>query len=120
MTRLFDDNLTKDETLTPWERWVKRHPQLHRERNRKDYLKRFYDMTPEDYDKIFFEQKGRCGICNKHQTELSQSLGVDHSHITGKIRGLLCKPCNSILGYSRDDQSILQQMIVYLRKHSGD
>ena len=51
------------------------------------------------YDRLFFEQKGCCAVCGKHQSELKKALGVDHNHVTGQIRGLLCSACNFLIGH---------------------
>lgn len=71
---------------------------------RKEIAKRF-DITLGEYDQMFEGQKGMCGICN--QSEVGYRLCVDHDHRTGKIRGLLCRSCNVLLGYlermERDD-----------------
>jgi len=70
----------------------------------------------DDYNSFFAEQKGLCGICGVHQNKLKQALGVDHCHTTGNVRGLLCKRCNLMLGEAKDDQSILQRGILYLKQ----
>ena len=57
-----------------------------------------YGITLDDYNRMFAEQKGCCKICNIHASELKAPLQVDHSHITGVVRGLLCGLCNSRLG----------------------
>jgi hypothetical protein len=59
-----------------------------------------YGITLNDYNRMFAEQKGCCKICNIHASELKVPLQVDHSHITGVVRGLLCGLCNSRLGES--------------------
>ena len=46
---------------------------------------------------MFEGQEGRCWICSAHASELKHPLQVDHSHITGIVRGLLCNRCNSRL-----------------------
>ena len=43
-------------------------------------------------------QDGLCKICGNPE-ELDRRLAVDHSHETGKVRGLLCFKCNVILGH---------------------
>lgn len=63
-----------------------------------------YGMTLEDYDKMFVAQNGQCAICQKHQSELKHTLVVDHNHKTGKIRGLLCNRCNTLLGHIEHDR----------------
>ena len=66
--------------------------------DRKTNLYRKYKMSPRQYEKLFEKQKGCCAICGRHQSEFNYPLCVDHNHITGKVRGLLCKKCNINLG----------------------
>jgi hypothetical protein len=83
----------------------------------KEYaLKYSYGITLEEYNQMFTAQKGCCKICNTHQTQLKRKLFVDHCHTTGKVRGLLCQPCNTLLGQAKDDLTILQQAIKYLEE----
>lgn len=49
------------------------------------------------YRTMWDEQKGRCKICGRHESELIKRLSMDHDHKTGKARGLLCDRCNRIL-----------------------
>lgn len=76
-----------------------------------------YGIRESDYNEMFVEQNGCCLGCGKHQSELSHPLHVDHDHKSGKIRGLLCKLCNSAIGNAKDDVSILQRLIDYLNKN---
>lgn len=41
---------------------------------------------------------------------------VDHDHVTGTIRGLLCSKCNTLLGMAKDNIAILENAIKYLKK----
>jgi hypothetical protein len=75
-----------------------------------------YGITPEQYNEIFNRQKGKCAICGKPQTELKKRLHIDHNHITGEIRGLLCFNCNLILGMSNDNSEQLRNAADYLDK----
>lgn len=47
----------------------------------------------------FRVQKECCAICGKHQSKLDNLLCIDHDHKTNKDRGLLCRGCNTRLGY---------------------
>jgi len=47
-----------------------------------------------DYNRYFQIQGGCCKMCNKHQSDLKASLGVDHNHVTKAVRSLLCHTCN--------------------------
>lgn len=75
-----------------------------------------FNITLEDYNKMFQEQDGKCAICNKHQTEFDKSLAVDHCHETGKVRGLLCRECNTGLGKFKDSTNLLEKAKNYLIK----
>lgn len=86
------------------------------EKARRQHIKLYYGITNEEYLKIFNDQNGECAICGKHQNEIKKRLFVDHDHKTGKLRGLLCRQCNSILGYSYDNINILLKTIEYLNK----
>jgi len=43
---------------------------------------------------------------------------VDHCHITGQVRGLLCSECNLMLGKAKDNITTLQNAIDYLSEYS--
>lgn len=75
-----------------------------------------YGITEIDYDKMFIQQKGRCAICcsDKSKRTNSKHLCIDHSHKTGKIRGLLCHDCNVILAKLNDDVDMCKKIISYL------
>jgi hypothetical protein len=73
-----------------------------------------YGISPDDYNQMFANQKGTCLICETHQNDLEQKLCVDHCHSTSKVRGLICKKCNLLLGHAKDNIVILQSAINYL------
>ena len=70
--------------------------------NRKRSLKRLYNITIEDYDLMLRDQEYGCAICGTDKPGGMGRFHVDHDHKTGRVRGLLCHRCNSILGYSGD------------------
>lgn len=76
-------------------------------------LKR-YGLTAEDYWALYEAQGGVCYICQR-ATGKVRRLAVDHDHATGYVRGLLCKPCNSMLAHLRDDPIAFQRSARYLR-----
>ena len=94
----------------------------YREENKdkaKEYkLLKTYNITLNDYNKMFKKQEGKCGICKKHQNKLNRRLYVDHDHSTGKVRELLCTSCNFKLGILETvDRDIFD---VYSKKHKGE
>ena len=73
-------------------------------------------MTVEEYDSRLFDQNNKCAICKIDQSSLKKPLYVDHCHLTKNIRGLLCHNCNVSLGLLKDDLSIIESMLTYLKK----
>jgi hypothetical protein len=72
-----------------------------------------YGITKEDFDKLFKTQEGKCPICI---TELKEEIHIDHDHLTGQVRGILCGKCNKGLGQFNDDIESLTNAIKYLKK----
>ena len=62
-------------------------------------LLKLYGITKEEYEKMLEEHLNKCAICGKEAKDCAKGLCVDHDHVTGKIRGLLCMRCNSSLGW---------------------
>jgi hypothetical protein len=84
---------------------------------RKNKLKSQYNISVEEYSAMYNSQEGKCPICNRHQDELKVAMCVDHDHITGNVRGLLCTKCNLRLGTFNDKIEDLKAAIVYLEKY---
>ena len=75
-----------------------------------------FGLKPGDWDAMYNHQGGQCAICGdpdmkSHQGELPC---VDHCHDTGQVRGLLCGPCNTLLGMAKDKVETLRAAISYL------
>lgn len=83
----------------------------------KDWERKFGYSRPDNYNELFIAQEGKCAICGKHQSEMKKALSLDHNHITGRTRGLLCSNCNWGLGNFKSDYGIelLQKAIEYSR-----
>lgn len=88
-------------------------PDEYRRRNRQSQLRR-YGLTQADYDRMFSEQSGCCAICGS--ADPGRYWAIDHSHLTGKVRGILCWHCNVALGHFRDDVSALVSAADYLMR----
>ncbi len=72
-----------------------------------------FDMTAEQYWNLHNKQNGLCAICGKPQC-VGTKLDVDHDHVTGKVRGLLCRHCNAGIGMLKDSVGLLLQALRYL------
>lgn len=88
-------------------------------RGRKNTLKKVYGLTPEDFDRMAANQNGLCAICGGPPEKSKNKLDIDHDHITGKVRGLLCGSCNKGLGMFKDDDDLVFLAAQYLRKNKG-
>jgi hypothetical protein len=99
------------------ERWRQRNPDYGRFRG----LYRRYGITRQDYEAMLQAQDGRCAICGSDDPRGTirnggeKSFSVDHCHETGKIRGLLCAPCNVAIGQLQHSEEILLSAIRYLK-----
>lgn len=98
-----------------------RNPEAFKVKYRMSNLKRKLGLTIERYDEMWAEQEGRCAVCGTDEPKVRPGYAtfcVDHSHVTGKVRGLLCNACNRGLGLLRDSEPILLNAAAYLRKHN--
>jgi hypothetical protein len=78
-------------------------------------MKSKYGITLEDYNQMYDLQSGVCKICGQAETN-GKRIAIDHNHITGKVRGLLCNHCNIGLGKFFDNPQLLQSAINYLNE----
>ena len=83
--------------------------------DRRSYLKRTAGISLEEYAVMLESQDGRCCICDALPTP-GISLHVDHDHLTGRRRRLLCFRCNNALGDFNDDPSLLRTAAAYLEE----
>ncbi len=93
-----------------------------REFYRNQRFVRQFGISLDEYNELLRKQNNVCSICqckeiriDKRTNRISE-LAVDHDHKTGRIRGLLCYKCNSVLGYANDDIQILKSATNYLLK----
>lgn len=83
-------------------------------------LKNLYGLTIEQYEAMSVAQGHVCAICRRPETITDprtgtvKRLAVDHDHATGRIRGLLCLPCNQGVGHFHDDPTRLLAAAAYL------
>lgn len=83
------------------------------------YLERTYGITLLDYELMYHKQDGLCAICHTEGFKMAEhhnvSLVVDHDHVSGQVRGLLCHNCNRALGLLKDSKYRLCEAINYLQ-----
>lgn len=98
--------------------WAKRHRMEINARNRKlqpRHRLRKRGISSVEYAQLLVSQEGCCAICRVPFTQgRYKTPNIDHDHVTGEIRGLLCNRCNQTLGMTRDSTILLQSAICYL------
>jgi hypothetical protein len=99
---------------------VKNRHKENPERTRNNDLKRLYGITLDEHTQMYEGQNGVCAICEKSGDGKWKKLCVDHDHKTGKVRQLLCRNCNMILGQVDDSINHLEKLTAYLKKHKND
>ena len=75
-----------------------------------------YGITTEQYETMLRDQHGACAICERVPDEI---LRVDHDHVTGRVRALLCRKCNTGIGFLGDSVPTLTKALMYLRLHDA-
>lgn len=86
------------------------------------HIKMTYGLSVEEWAAMYNAQDRRCKVCKAFLGLDKPGRGgpaVDHCHKTGRIRGILCFPCNSAIGHARDCPKILAAMIAYVQEHSN-
>lgn len=91
-----------------------------RDSNLRSSLRR-YGITLDEYERMVETQGGRCAICGERPdpagVKAASRLHLDHDHVTGRNRGLLCVRCNPGVGYFRDDPALLRAAADYIDRH---
>ena len=106
------------------QRWQRENPDRYRAKlqeyaasgkkkvsDRKSHLKRKYGLTLEDFDAMLASQGGGCAICGRTDAD-----NVDHDHVTGRVRGILCFNCNVAIGHVANDEDRMAAAIGYLAR----
>ena len=84
--------------------------------------KKKYDIDEDQLDLLWAVFKGKCGICNNDlimpiaaRGQPLNAMAIDHSHVTGNLRGLLCNGCNKGLGLFKDNPEYLKNAIKWVQ-----
>ena len=85
-------------------------------------LRNNYQLSAEDFNDLWQKQQGKCGVCSVGMSprgRTSDSVCVDHNHLTGQVRGLLCRGCNHGIGQLKDCPDVLEAAARYLRANGN-
>lgn len=102
-------------------RWREKFPEKvlaqnkDRARLKKNWQLKKYGLTLDEWEAVLKSQGGVCAIC-KSSDPASLGWNTDHSHMTGRFRGILCSSCNWLLGNAKDNIEVLKEAIKYLER----
>ncbi len=102
----------KAKRLAATRTWTAANAERSRLSHENSRLKRAYGISLEDYTAMLLKQGGVCAICEGACT--SGRLSVDHCHNTGRVRGLLCRTCNTAIGLLDDSPTLVAVALKYL------
>lgn len=76
---------------------------------------RYIGLSKAEFDRIWQQQHGLCVLCSVElHRNSNRGCHIDHCHITGKFRGLLCGGCNNALGKLGDTPEALKRALDYV------
>lgn len=124
--RMADPERRRRHTET-YRAWLERNPNYkaeysrrYNEKNRallrqKQWAARLarYSISEEVFFALWFRCRGMCSTCGA-QLDGGKSTAIDHCHVQGAVRGLLCSTCNTALGMARDSPQLLRSLQHYL------
>jgi hypothetical protein len=103
--------------------WYQINKDIKKESSLKWHYKSKYGLTFEQRQALFDKQEGKCAVCNcdvhLDGTKNATQAVIDHCHTSGKVRGVLCNTCNQGLGFFKDDVTVIQNAIKYLKENTN-
>lgn len=126
------DNLKMQRTLRPkteeqleaGREYYRQHRAQHGLSYRESSMQRKFGIGLHEYGQMLLAQGGKCAICGEESGGTrhgeTKALAVDHDHVTGKVRGLLCESCNQGIGKLKDDPDLLRKAADYIERHKAD
>jgi hypothetical protein len=97
-------------------RVIKNYSKQNSEKAKRSKLRVHFNLTLEQYYEQLESQNSLCAICGHPEEVIKRRLCVDHDHITGQVRGLLCGKCNCAIGLLGDDPTLIKAALTYLKK----
>lgn len=81
---------------------------------------KYYGITKQEFEELRESHNDCCAICGMSEEDAwnkktkHYGLYIDHCHLSGEIRGLLCHSCNLIIGHAKDNIERLKSATSYL------
>lgn len=102
--------------------YLRKHREAHPNFWREQHLQKTFGLDLQTYLNMVGAQRNLCAICHEPETVVRggavKALAVDHNHLTGAVRQLLCQTCNQMVGFSKEDPARLRAAADYIEKHA--
>ena len=98
-------------------KWVEQKRQLNPQFFSQAHILRRYGLSADVLWTMLDEQFGKCKICLRDLA--NARYHVDHDHATGKVRGILCRTCNTSIGMLRESELNFRRAMAYLKSHNS-
>lgn len=87
---------------------------------RNHHLMKKYGLGLDGYAKLLADQQNCCALCNLPLPDHPKrgEIHVDHCHRTGKVRGIVHRACNVVIGYAMENVELLQKAVAYIERHN--
>lgn len=72
-----------------------------------------YALTLDQYHSLCESQDWQCAICDR---DFDGKEHIDHSHTTGRVRGILCAACNTAIGKLKENVDAMHRAIAYVSR----
>jgi hypothetical protein len=96
----------------------KRYYAAHKRENKDAKLRRLFGISLEQYQTLVVRQGAKCAACHKPLGKIADGAlrpVVDHDHESRRVRGIIHANCNCIIGFARENPTILDYLASYLR-----
>lgn len=90
--------------------WYDKNLKHDKKRQKEKNLKHYFNLTLEQFEDMVKQQNGECKICEV-RLDMGKGTHVDHDHITGGVRGILCHPCNTKLGWYEKNSAKVEEYL---------
>jgi hypothetical protein len=105
----------RESSIAATKQWQKEN----HDKNKATKLHYRYGVTPESYDSMYVEQLGRCSVCRDVLPYQGKGCHIDHDHVSGIVRALLCLGCNVGIGHFRERPELMRAAASYIEAHAA-
>lgn len=99
--------------------WYRNNRERARKNHREWTLRTSYGIGEAEFQERLQAQGGKCALCSLAFAQVgTRNLCVDHDHVTGEVRGLLCRLCNRSIAQLGDSAEGLRRALAYMEGDS--